>query len=52
MEEDLKVVREALGLAPEPEAETEAGALKEVQAIFAPVMDQTWPTGRQDNRTP
>lgn len=52
VEEDLKVVREALELTDSPAADVEAEALSEVQKLFEPVKNQTWLTGRQDNRTP
>lgn len=52
MEEDLKVVRQTLGLIPDETADAEAAVLKEVQEIFEPVKDQTWKTGRDNNRTP
>lgn len=52
VEEDLKVVRQTLGLIPDESADTEAAVLKEVLQLFEPVKDQTWKTGRDNNRTP
>ncbi len=51
VEDDLRVVREALELIPDPAAESEAAVTKEITAIFEPVKDQTWHTGRTGNRT-
>lgn len=51
VEEDLQVVREALGLVPSPNEAQEEAALREIQALFGPVKDQTWHTGRHNNRT-
>jgi hypothetical protein len=52
VEDDLRVARQVLGLIPDETADAEAAVAKEVQQIFEPVKDQTWKTGRQDNRTP
>jgi hypothetical protein len=52
VEEDLKVVRQTLGLIPDETADAEAAVLEEVRQIFEPVKDQTWKTGRDNNRTP
>ena len=51
VEEDLQVVREALGLVTSPNEAQEQAALKEIQALFEPIKDQTWHTGRHNNRT-
>ena len=51
VEEDLQVVREALGLVPAPNEAQEQAALKEIKALFEPIKDQTWHTGRHNNRT-
>ena len=51
VETDLRVVREALGLSKGDNDEGDAKALKEIQAVFEPVKDQTWHTGRHNNRT-
>ena len=49
---DCQVVREALGLLPCSSEGAEQEALDEVQKVLKPVMNQTWLTGRQNNRTP
>lgn len=51
VEEDLKVVKEALGLIPCADEDAESAALGEVQALFEPLQGQTWHTGRHNNRT-
>ena len=49
---DVKVVKQALGLEPCPDQELEQQVTKEVEALFEPILNQTWKTGRQNNRTP
>lgn len=51
VEEDLRVVREAWGLVDDKLAETDAAVGAEIQQLFQPIKDKTWPTGRQNNRT-
>jgi len=51
VEEDLQVVREALGLVTSTNEAAENTALEEVQGLFAPLQGQTWHTGRHNNRT-
>lgn len=48
---DLRVVREALGLQKGVNDNGDKKALQEIQAVFEPVKDQTWHTGRHNNRT-
>ena len=49
---DLQVVKEALGLLPCPTEAQDEAALQEVQANLKPLLNQTWHTGRHNNRTP
>ena len=51
VEDDLQMVREALGLVPSKNEEAENAAMSEVQALFKPLQGQTWHTGRHNNRT-
>ena len=51
VEEDLQVVREALGLVPSANEKQEQAALSKIEALFEPIKDQTWHTGRHNNRT-
>jgi hypothetical protein len=48
---DVRVVKEALGLAQCKDEAAEAAALREVQQILAPHMGVTWPCGNPNNRT-
>ena len=49
---DVHVVRQALGLEDNPNARVEDEATQEIEALFKPVLNQTWKTGRDNNRTP
>jgi len=49
---DVKVVRQALGLDESPNASAEDEATQEIEALFKPILNQTWKTGRDNNRTP
>ena len=49
---DVRVVRQALGLDDSPNASAEDEAAKEIEALFKPIMNLTWKTGRENNRTP
>ena len=51
VEEDLKIVREAWGLVPDDLAEVDAAVGADIKQLFEPIKNQTWPTGRQNNRT-
>lgn len=46
------MVRQTLGLIPDESADADKAVLKEVLQLFEPVKDQTWKTGRDNNRTP
>ena len=52
VETDIGITLEALGLKPTKETALEEAVLRDVQGILKPVMNTTWKTGRQDNRTP
>ena len=52
VETDIGITLEALGLKPSKETALEEAVLRDVQGILKPVMNTTWTTGRQDNRTP
>ncbi|KAK9819654.1 hypothetical protein WJX72_000807 [[Myrmecia] bisecta] len=49
---DTQVVREALGLVPNPKEALENEVLQEVKELLKPHLNTTWKTGRSDNRTP
>ena len=49
---DVKVVRQALGLDESLNASAEDEATQEIEALFKPILNQTWKTGRDNNRTP
>lgn len=51
VETDVGITLEALGLKPTKETALEEAVLKDVLGILKPVMNTTWKTGRQDNRT-
>lgn len=40
-----------MGIVPNDKEKIEKDVAEKVREIFAPVMDKTWPTGRQNNRT-
>lgn len=52
VDEDIRIVKEVLGMVTNEKAEAEKKVAAQVKEIFAPVLDKTWPTGRQNNRTP
>jgi hypothetical protein len=52
VDEDIRIVKEVLGMVTNEKAEVEKKVAAQVKEIFAPVLDKTWPTGRQNNRTP
>ena len=49
---DVRVVKQALGLEPCPDAQIEDEATKQIEGLFKPILNQTWKTGRDNNRTP
>jgi L-galactose dehydrogenase len=47
--ENVETALQALGLLPNPQAEVEGATLRDLEAIFEPVMGVTWPSGRPEN---
>jgi hypothetical protein len=47
VETNVQTTLQALGVVPNPQAELESRAEKEVLQLLAPVQGLTWPSGRQ-----